>query len=138
MIDDIAVLYESIYDRSIKRLITEVDAAEVDTTTADQETSADSIGNVNIYVKPDRGPIQRPYSGSVVNSTRLEDNVTIIAKDESNDKLLQVILLDDGEIIVNIQDGEGRVQDTFMGQNLDFYDTDNSKKELNIIKIENV
>ena len=133
MIDDIAVLYGSIYNQSVKQLITEVDTSAVD-----QETTSGVVGNINIYVKPDRGPIQRPYSGAVVNSTRLEDNVTLIAKDEPNDKLLQVILLDDGEIVVNIQDNEGRVQDTFMGQNLDFYDTDDSKKELNIIKIENV
>lgn len=133
MIDDIATLYESIYDRSVKQLVVEVDTV---TTSHDEETP--TIGNVNIYIKPDRGPIQRPYTGEVVNSTRLEDNITIIAKDETNDKLLQVILLDDGDIVVNIQDNQGRIQDTFMGQNLDFYDTDNNKKELNIIKIENV
>ena len=133
MIDDIATLYESIYDRSVKQLV-----VEVDTVTTSSEDDANGIGNVNIYIKPDRGPIQRPYAGEVINSTRLEDNVTIIAKDDANDKLLQVILLDDGDIVVNIQDNKGRIQDTFMGQNLDFYDTDNSKKELNIIKIENV
>ena len=134
MKDEIADIYESVYTSSVQALITEVDT----NTTAGGEESSHNISTVNIYIKPDRGPIQRPYTGEVVNSTRLEDNYTIIANDISSNKLIQVILLDDGDISVTIQDDAGRVQDTFMGQNLDFYDNDSGEKELNIIKIENV
>ena len=134
MKDDIADLYESVYNNTVSSLLVEVDT---DTTSGGEESSH-NISIANIYIKPERGPIQRPYTGKVVNSTRLENNYTIIANDSNTNKLIQVILLDDGDISVSIQDESGRVQDTFMGQDLDFYDGDSEEKELNIIKIENV
>ena len=133
MKDNIACLYESMYKTSKLTLIKEIDVS-----TTGAEDSEHNIEVVNIYIRPGNGPIQRPYSGTVVNSTRLEGNYTVIAQDEGSNKLIQVILLDDGDISVNIQDDEGRIQDTFMGKNLDFYDTDSGKKELNVIKIESV
>ena len=135
MKDDIAVLYESMLgDRTA--LITEID--ELDTTTTDGQSETDTVQVVNIYIKPSEGPIQRPYTGEVVNSTRIEGSFTYIAKDSDNNKIIQVIMLDDGEISVNIQDSEGRLQDTFLGKDLDFYDIDDEQTELNIIKIESV
>jgi len=131
--DNIVDLYESIYNDSQSRLLVEV---EVDVSTP--EEGENDIEVVNIYIRPVNGPIQRPYSGNVINKTRLENNVTIIADDVDNKKLIQVILMDRGDISVNIQDSEGRVQDTFLGQNLDFYDHDESGRELNVMKIENV
>lgn len=134
MKDELTSVYESIANRYTSKLITEID---ISTTQGDEEDSH-GIGIINIYIKPENGPIQRPYTGDVINSTRLEGNYTLIANDTSSNKLIQVILIDEGDISVTIQDDSGRVQDTFMGKNLDFYDDDSGKKELNIIKIESV
>ena len=132
MRDNIIGIYESMYTPP------SVILTEVDVNVSAPEDTQQGISDINIFIKPDRGPIQRPYSGQVVNSTRLEGNFTIIAKDEDNNKLIQVILLDDGDISVNIQDEAGSIQDTFIGKDLDFYDQDEGKKELNIMKIESV
>tara|TARA_B100001123_G_scaffold444039_1_gene591789 strand:- start:900 stop:1298 length:399 start_codon:yes stop_codon:yes gene_type:complete len=132
MRDNIIGIYESMYTSSSVLL------TEVDVNVSSPEDTQEGISDINIFIKPDRGPIQRPYSGQVVNSTRLEGNFTLIAKDTDNNKLIQVILLDDGDISVNIQDEAGSIQDTFIGKDLDFYDQDEGKKELNIMKIESV
>ena len=133
MKDNIVNIYESIYNRSQADLLVEIDVS-----VTEPEESTNDINVVNIYITPVNGPIQRPYSGNVINTTRLENNVTIIADDVDSKKLIQVILMDGGDIAVNIQDSQGRVQDTFMGQDLDFYDDDTGGKELNVMKIENV
>jgi hypothetical protein len=133
MKDNIVNIYESIYNRSQADLLVEIDVS-----VTEPEESTNDINVVNIYIRPVNGPIQRPYSGNVINTTRLENNVTIIADDVDSKKLIQVILMDGGDIAVNIQDSQGRVQDTFMGQDLDFYDDDTGGKELNVMKIENV
>lgn len=96
------------------------------------------VTRVNIYIKPANGAIQRPYSGEVINITHLDDNATVIANDVINKKTIQIIIQDGGSVTVSIMDAEGRMQDTFMGQNLDFYDQDSDGKELSIIKIEQV
>lgn len=96
------------------------------------------ITSVNIYIKPSDGPIQKPYTGTVVNITELDHNTTIIATDDTSDKTLQIIFDGDENMSVSIMDQAGRVQDMFMGQNLDFYDVDSDGTELNIIKIEQV
>lgn len=133
MKDNIVNIYESIYNRSQADLLVEIDVS-----VTEPEENTNDINVVNIYIRPVNGPIQRPYSGNVINTTRLENNVTIIADDVDSKKLIQVILMDGGDIAVNIQDSQGRVQDTFMGQDLDFYDDDTDGKELNVMKIENV
>lgn len=114
---------------------TDIDVS-VDKTTGDQT----NIGTVNIYIRPDSGPISRPYSGEVENITNLEDTTTIIARDNERDKLLQVISTSDDNLSVTVIDSNGRVEDTFIGKNIDFYDfdTDDDNYDLNIIKIENV
>lgn len=96
------------------------------------------VTSVNIYIKPDTGPIQKPYSGQVVNITELDHNTTIIATDTTADKTIQIIFDGDKNMSVSVMDQAGRVQDMFMGQNLDFYDVDSDETELNIIKIEQV
>ena len=110
---------------------------ETDVDVVEPEKSKD-ITQVNIYIKPASGAIQRPYSGEVVNITYLDDNATVIANDVNNKKTIQAIIQSDGDITVSVMDADGRMQDTFMGQNLDFYDQDTDGKELNIIKIEQV
>lgn len=135
MKDDIAVLYETMW-KSNSSLLVEIEGA--DTHTTDGQSENDSVQVINIYIKPANGPIQKPYSGDIVNSTRLEDSYTYIARDVGSDKTIQVTMLDEGDISVNVQDSDGRIQDTFLGKNLDFYDIDEDQRELNIIKIETV
>ncbi len=96
------------------------------------------IDTIHIYIRPANGAIQRPYSGEVINTTTQNDTTTLIARDESNNKLIQIISTQSDEISVTVMDDQGRVQDTFLGKNIDFYDTGESGTELNVIKIENV
>lgn len=110
---------------------------ETDVDVIEPEPGKD-ITQINVYIKPASGAIQRPYSGEVVNITYLDDNATVIANDTSNKKTIQAIIQSDGSITVSVMDADGRMQDTFMGQNLDFYDQDSEGKELNVIKIEQV
>ncbi len=110
---------------------------ETDVDVIEPENPKD-ITKINVYIKPANGAIQRPYSGDVVNITYLDDNATLVANDTPNKKTIQAIIQSDGQITVSVMDADGRMQDTFMGQNLDFYDQDNEGKELNIIKIEQV
>ena len=106
--------------------------------TTQPEVDEYGVGVINIYIRPANGAIQRPYSGDVINTTTQNDTTTLIARDESNNKLIQVISTQSDEISVTVMDDQGRVQDTFLGKNIDFYDTEESGTELNIIKIENV
>lgn len=117
------------------RLIMELDNNVQDIREPDKSVD---VTSVNIYIKPDTGPIQKPYSGQVVNITELDHNTTIIATDTTADKTIQIIFDDDKNMSVSVMDQAGRVQDMFMGQNLDFYDVDSDETELNIIKIEQV
>lgn len=105
---------------------------------AQPEVDEYGVSVINIYIRPANGAIQRPYSGEVINTTTQNDTTTLIARDESNNKLIQVISTQSDEISVTVMDDQGRVQDTFLGKNIDFYDTQESGTELNIIKIENV
>lgn len=131
-INSIANVYMEMRQTAPLQLIRETDVDVVE-----PEKSKD-ITQVNIYIKPASGAIQRPYSGEVVNITYLDDNATVIANDVNNKKTIQAIIQSDGDITVSVMDADGRMQDTFMGQNLDFYDQDTDGKELNIIKIEQV
>lgn len=104
----------------------------------EQEVDQYAVSTINIYIRPANGAIQRPYTGDVINTTTQNDTTTLIARDVSSDKLIQVISTQSDEISVTVMDDQGRVQDTFLGKNIDFYDTEESGAELNIIKIENV
>ena len=131
-IEAIASLYAEMVEVGKRQLIRETDVDVV------QPTNKIDVTRVNIYIKPANGAIQRPYSGEVVNITYLDDNATVVANDTANKKTIQIIIQDNGAVTVSIMDAAGRMQDTFMGQNLDFYDQDSSGKELSIIKIEQV
>lgn len=131
-INSIANVYMEMRQAAPLQLIRETDVDVV------EPEKPKDITQVNIYIKPASGAIQRPYSGEVVNITYLDDNATVIANDVNNKKTIQAIIQSDGDITVSVMDADGRMQDTFMGQNLDFYDQDTDGKELNIIKIEQV
>ena len=131
-INSIANVYMEMRQATPLQLIRETDVDVV------EPEKPKDITQVNIYIKPANGAIQRPYSGEVVNITYLDDNATVIANDVNNKKTIQAIIQSDGDITVSVMDANGRMQDTFMGQNLDFYDQDTDGKELNIIKIEQV
>jgi len=133
-IHTIADIYSTIKAEQ-SRLIMELDNNVQDIREPDKSVD---VTSVNIYIKPDTGPIQKPYSGQVVNISELDHNTTIIATDTTADKTIQIIFDGDKNMSVSVMDQAGRVQDMFMGQNLDFYDVDSDETELNIIKIEQV
>ena len=130
MTDIIADIYMNM--RSQARVILETQEPDIK---VPEEQQFDVI---NIYIKPSDGPIQRPYTGDVINTSYVDGVATVVAKDITNGKTIQVIMVTDNQITVTVMDLQGRVQDTFMGQNLDFYDVDSDGIELNIIKIEEI
>ena len=133
-INTIADIYLNM-NQSRCRLINENDEPDIDVFEPDPQLD---VTSVNIFIRPENGAIFKPYNGDVINITELDGSTTLIAKDQTNNKTLQIISTASDEMSVTIMDDQGRVQDTFMGKNIDFYDTDEQGNELNIIKIENV
>jgi hypothetical protein len=80
------------------------------------------ISKVNIYTISPHGSPEKSYTGLTVNKIQREGSYTILAKDRSTDKVIEVTKTDDDVYTVKVLSTSNNIEETFVGKEIGTFD----------------